>query len=166
MEHQRGFPRQVIRALLPLALLAAIAGCGFIAAAPASPPTEAVALSYLQGLVAAVASRDPAAICALGTPTCARTLGLADPALLPTTAPRVVGTRAIEPSRRSDGAWDVGGRVLALCGTDGRQQPFYAELLVFYSGSSLISTNPVYWRGATVPTSETTRGLEPAPACS
>jgi hypothetical protein len=165
VEHQRGIPRQVIRAAVILALIAAISGCGSPAWTPPAPPSEAAARSYLQRLVAAVATRDPAAICALGTPTCAKTLDLSDPALLPTGHPRVVATRTIEPSRRPDGIWDVGGRVLALCGLDGRQQPYSSELLVFASGTSLVSTNPVFWQGTTVPIAETADGPASSSSC-
>lgn len=154
MDAERRATREVRRAALALALAVAVVGCGTLSPAPApTPPSEAAALSYAQSLFAAVASRNADAICALGTSTCKKTLSQADPALLPRTSPRVIGTRLIEPSQRSDGSWEYGGRLIALCGDDGLKQPYYSELLVFYSGQSLISTNPVYWQGATVPTS-------------
>jgi len=64
--------------------------------------------------------------------------------------------------QKADGTWIVGGQVLEVCGVDGHNKPFYSELLVFYDGDRLISTNPLYWSGLRVSMSDTTTLPSPA----
>ena len=66
----------------------------------------------------------------------------ADLTSVPRTLPKVIGTRIIASTQKADGTWIVGGQVLEVCGVDGHNEPFYSELLVFYDGDRLISTNP------------------------
>ena len=93
------------------------------------------------------------------------TLREADPVTVPRTEPVVVGTRVIMPNRLPDGVWAVGGRVLELCGRDGRNQPYYSEMLVFGDGDRLISTGTVFWIGVRI-ASDPAVGSAPAPPAS
>jgi hypothetical protein len=132
-------------------ILALVAACVPIGAfTPPPPPSADAATAFLDHLVTLVAESGAGAACSLGASTCPKSLRESDPATVPATPPRVIGTAVIEPKLRSDGAWDTGGRVLMLCGVDGLGRPYYAELLVFQDGTRLIATNPLYWTGTCV----------------
>jgi hypothetical protein len=132
--------------------------------APGTPSSEA-ALAYFDNVVDLVERGDVLSICTLGSGTCAHDLRNADLTSVPRTLPRVIGTRVIASTPKADGTWIVGGQVLEVCGVDGHNEPFYSELLVFYDGDRLVSTNPLYWSGLRVSTSDTTTSLL-QPACS
>ncbi len=134
-----------VRAFAVLALV--LAGCAGASYTPQPPPSEEEAEGYLRTVVSIVTSGDLTALCQLGSGTCQQTLREADPAAVPRTGPTVIGTRVIAPSSLPDGSWIVGGRVLELCGRDGRNRRYYSEMLVFRDGDRLISTVPIYWLG-------------------
>jgi hypothetical protein len=134
-----------IRIVPILALV--LAGCGSPSSTPLQPPSEAAAAGYLRTVVGIVLSGDLTTLCERGSGTCQQTLQGIDPATVPHTEPVVTGTRVIAPSPGPDGAWSVGGRVLELCGRDGRNQAYSSEMLVFGPEDQLISTGTVFWLG-------------------
>ena len=142
-----------------------VAACAGTPAPPPSPPTEAAARAYLDAVVALVASGDPFAICEVGSSTCEQTIRKSDLAAVPSSAPTVIGSRVIEPTRLPSGIWNQGGRVLELCGRDGLDQPYYSEMLVFDDGGRLISTATPYWLGIRIAESPVVGGPEAHPAC-
>jgi hypothetical protein len=152
----------------PLAALVLVIGCTpSTAVAPPAPPTEEAARAHLRAVVAVVESGDLGLLCALGSGTCEMELRNADPALRPADPPILVGSEAILPTPRGDGAWDLGGRLLQLIGCNGADEPYFAEMLVFESGGRLISNNTLYWLGGRVARSSTVGGeppLAPPPA--
>jgi hypothetical protein len=107
-------------------------------------------------------SGDLTTLCEFGSGTCRQTLDGIDPATVPHAEPVVVGTRVIEPSQLPGGAWNVGGRILELCGRDGRNQPYSSEILVFGPDDHLISTGTVFWIGTKI-ASDPVTGSSPAP---
>lgn len=50
------------------------------------------------------------------------------------------------------GAGTVAGRVLVICGTDGRGRPYRSEMLVFRDGSGLRAINPIFWDNMAIAT--------------
>lgn len=139
-----------MRSILWAAILASLVACGRAAYTPPPPPTPEAAQAYLSQLVALVADSGAQAACSVGASTCAHSLQEADPAAFPRLAPHVVGTDVLPASQRPDGTWETGGRILKVCGIDGKHKPYYSELLIFQDGDRLISTNPLYWTGTTV----------------
>jgi hypothetical protein len=139
---------------------AIIVGCARIANTAPPIPTAEAALAYFDEVVDLVERGGVHSICTLGSGTCAHDLRNADLTAVPGTLPSVVGTRVVAP----DGIWLVGGRVLEVCGVDGHNRPFYSELLVFYEGDRLVSTNPLYWSRLRV-TTATTIALPPPATC-
>jgi hypothetical protein len=87
-------------------------------------------------------------LCALGGGNCQQILDGAGP--VPDAPPTVIGSRVVEPTHLPDGNWDVGGRVLAVCGIDGRGQPYRSEVIVFQDGPTLRIIEPVYWSGYSI----------------
>jgi hypothetical protein len=144
-------------------ILTVVVACGPVANTAPPPPTTEAALGYLDQVVALVAGGDVLSVCSLGSGTCAHDLRNADLTAVPRTSPAVLGTRVVAPSQRPDGIWMAGGRVLEVCGIDGNDRPYYSELLVFYDGDRLISTNPLFWSGIRVTTSATTAQSSPRP---
>ena len=134
---------------------------------PPPPPTEGQARGHLDRIVDIVAGGDLSTICELGSGTCAGDLRATDPALVPDAMPIVVGIEAIQPTRRSDGAWDSGGLLLQLCGIDGAGTPYFSEMLVFDAGSGdLRAINTLYWLGMRIARGSTTVGAgAPPPTC-
>ena len=122
---------------------------------PASPPTEAQARATLDRAVELARSGDFAGLCAIGDGNCERTLVEAGEDAVPALPPTVVGTRVIEPRRVGWGRWELGGRVLDVCGTDGRGQPYRTEVLVFQDGHAMRIINAVYWSRLAIATSDT-----------
>lgn len=167
MDPERLVPSIAVRrsgALLGV-IVAVLTACAPTANTAPSAPTREAALLYFDQLVALVERGDVQSICTLGSGTCAHDLRNADLTSVPRTLPKVIGTRLLGSTQRADGTWNVGGQVLEVCGIDGQNKPFYSELLVFYDGDRLISTNPLYWSGLRVATSGTTAQESP-PSCS
>ncbi len=117
---------------------------------PAPPPTEAQARAALDEAVSLARAGDFTGLCAIGGGNCQRTLDDAGRDAVPTAAPTVIGTRVIEPTQLAGGAWDLGGRVLGVCGIDGRGQPYRSEVLVFQDGQTMRMIEPVYWSRLTI----------------
>lgn len=152
------------RAAAFVVLALVLAGCGGPSYAPAPPPSEEAALGHLRAVVDIVMSGDLTTLCQLGSGTCQQTLQGVDPGAVPRTEPTVIGTRAIAPSQSPDGTWLVGGRVLELCGRDGRDEPYYSEMLVFRDGDRLISTATAFWIGFRIASGPHVGGPPPPPA--
>lgn len=147
------------------AILALVVGCGPGAYTPPPPPTEQAALAYLDEVVRLVESGRVESICSLASGTCPLELRAMDAAAVPALPPRVIGTRVLAPKRNSDGTWAIGGRVISVCGVDGRGKPYSSEMLVFSDGNQLISTNTLYWTGSHVATGDTTGSPLPQAGC-
>jgi hypothetical protein len=167
MDPERLVPGMAVRRSVALLALAAamVLGCAPTANPAPRAPTSEAALAYFRQLVDLVERGDVLSICTLGSGTCAHDLRNADLGSVPKAVPKVIGTRSLASTQEVDGTWNVGGQVLELCGIDGHNRPFYSELLVFYDGDRLISTNPLYWSGLRVATADTTAQPSP-PSCS
>lgn len=159
-------PRSVatMRGGASFVLALVLAGCGSASYTPPPPPSEEEAAEYLRTVVEIVTSGDLTTLCRLGSGTCQHTLQGVDPAAVPRSGPTVIGTRVIAPTRSADGTWIVGGRVLELCGRDGRNRPYYSEMLVFRDGDRLISTVPIYWLGIRIASGPDVGSPAPPPA--
>jgi hypothetical protein len=138
------------------AIVAVLIACAPTANTPPREPTREAAIAYFGRVVDLVERGDVLAICTLGSGTCAHDIRNADLTAVPRTLPTVIGTRLLASTQEAGGTWNIGGQVLEVCGIDGHNRPFYSELLVFYDGDRLISTNPLYWSGSRVATSDTT----------
>lgn len=143
-------------------IAALVIGCAPTANTAPRTPTSGAALVYFINVVDLVERGDVLSICTLGSGTCAHDLRNADLTSVPRTLPKVIGTRVMASTQKADGTWIVGGQVLEVCGFDGHNKPFYSQLLVFYDGDRLISTNPLYWSGLRVSMSDTTTLPSPA----
>jgi hypothetical protein len=162
----RGRPR-IVKRLGAWALIVMLAAaCGPAAFVPPAAPTPEAAQVYLDQVVALVEGGNVASVCSMGGGTCQHSLEAADPGAIPNTPPRVVGTRVLAPNQHADGSWDVGGRVIQVCGTDGKGDPYFSELLVFYDAGRLISTNPLFWTRTLVVTGPATAPSAPPNPCS
>lgn len=124
-----------------------VAACGPGSVTPPPPPTEAEVAAYLSRVEAIVASGALATLCTLGSGTCAKTLQMVDLSTVPTTLPIVLGTRIVPSVALADGTEQIGGRVLELCGLDGKGAAYYSEVLVFHGLQGLLGKEPVYWTG-------------------
>ncbi len=151
--------------LLVIASLLGACGGTYV---PPPPPTESDALAYLNTVVDVAKSGDPTALCALGGGNCERILrqvgGLAT---VPSKPPVVTGSFAIQPTRRPDGAWDTGGRVLFLCAGSVQGLSVQTDMLVFRNDAGkLISIEPVYWSGIQIDLTRATNiGRAGRPLC-
>jgi hypothetical protein len=114
---------------------------------PPSPPSETAARAALARAVAYARARDFAGLCSLSDGNCSFLLQHAGRDAVPPDPPSVYGTRMLEPTRLSNGAWDGGGRVLQVCGVDGHARPYRSEVLAFTTGSTITLINSVYWSG-------------------
>jgi hypothetical protein len=159
------FPRSVSRRFVLGAILALVVGCGPGAYTPPPPPTEEAAIAHLDEVVRLVQSGGVESICSFGSGTCPHELRAMDAAAVPALRPHVVGTRVLAPKRNADGTWAIGGRVISLCGVDGRGEPYSSEMLVFSDGNRLISTNTLYWTGSHVATGDSTGSPLPQAGC-
>ena len=147
--------RSLPRVLVGAVLVAAVAVLGRELApgalnsafAPPPPPTEAAARAALDRAVAYARAGDFDGLCGLSDGNCSFLLQQADRDAVPPDPPTVYGTRVLQPTRLSNGAWDTGGRVLQVCGIDGRGMPYRSEVLAFTIGSTITLINPVYWSG-------------------
>jgi hypothetical protein len=118
---------------------------------PHPPPSEAEAHEHLAKVVELVAAGEWQRVCELGSGTCPDEVRDADPAAVPANRPIVLGSEAIQPTLRQDGASDLGGLVLRLCGRNGLDAPYHSEMLVFRdAGGRLVSINTLYWLGSRV----------------
>jgi hypothetical protein len=92
--------------LLVIASLLGACGGTYV---PPPPPSDADARAYLNAVVDVARAGDPTRLCALGGGTCERALREAGgTAAVPAGRPVVVGSVAIQPTRRADGDWDTG----------------------------------------------------------
>ena len=138
---------------LGVSVLVALAlGLGAVAwtvgqAHPAPPPSEAQARAALDEAVAFARAGDFTNLCAMGGLDCQEILDEAGRAAVPDAPPTVYASRVVEPSQLPGGDWDVGGRVLAVCGTDGQGRPYRGEVIVFQDGATMRMIEPVYWSG-------------------
>ena len=147
MSNLRRLPATALSVVLALLT----AACVVPAATPLPPPTELEARDHLAKVVQMVLGNAIENVCELGSGTCPVELRNADLAAIPAGAPVVLGTETIQPSLRQDGAWDLGGLLLKLCGRDGRDEPYYSEMLVFReAGNRLVAINALYWLGSRV----------------
>ena len=110
-----------------------------------SLPSRAEAEGLLDRIVSLAQHGDFAGLCNLGDGNCWTNLEAAGRDAVPSLPPRVVATWVMSGSSTGPGAGTVGGRVLVLCGTDGRGRPYRSEMLVFRDGSALRAINPVFW---------------------
>lgn len=133
--------------------------------APALPPSDAAAREHLGRIVAVVLSGDLERLCELGDGTCGAQLRAVDPATVPRLAPLVVASEAIDPVRRADGLWATGGRLLRLCGRDGRGRPYASEMLVFVAEGRLVATGAVFWTDLRIAREPVVGGAAPAIGC-
>jgi hypothetical protein len=135
---------------------------------PPAPPSDADAIAYLNAVVDVAKAGNPAALCTLGSGNCERTLGEAGgPGAVPGGRPVVVGSVAIQPTRRADGGWDTGGRLLFLCVVDAQGGSVETDMLVFRNDAGkLVSIEPVYWSGIQIDLSRATNiGKAVRPSC-
>jgi hypothetical protein len=145
-----------------MALLVVACSIG-VGLTPGPAPTEDAAAAYLADVVRVVLTGDLDRLCDLGGGTCLRELDDGGDSV-PHTAPRLLGSVVVPATARSDGTWNVGGRLLRLCGIDGLGRPYYSEMLVFEDEGRLISREPVFWTGIRIETGPmVTRTPEPAP---
>ncbi len=114
---------------------------------PPPPPSDAQARAALDRAVAYARAYDFDGLCSLSDGNCSFLLQQAGRDAVPSDPPTVYGERVLQPTHLSNGAWDGGGRVLQVCGIDGRGHPYRSEVLAFTTGSTITLINPVYWSG-------------------
>ena len=114
---------------------------------PPPPPSDAQARAALDRAVAYARAFDFDGLCGLSDGNCSFLLQHAGRDAVPPDPPTVYGERVLPPAQFPDGAWDGGGRVLQVCGIDGRGRPYRSEVLAFTNGSTVTLINPVYWSG-------------------
>jgi hypothetical protein len=153
-----------VRTLLIVAATFALAFSGCVGTTPRTIPTAEEATASLNRLVTLARAGDFEELCAIGDGNCPRTLAEVGADARPLDPPTVVGSRSVEPNEVS-GA--LGGRVLELCGVDGRGREYYSEILVFRDDAGLLRViNPVYWSGITIAGGQTTIASPAAtPSC-
>ncbi len=110
-----------------------------------TPPSPAEAKGLLDRIVSLAQHGDFAGLCNLGDGNCWTNLEAAGRDAVPSLSPRVVATWVMSGSSTGLGAGTVAGRVLVICGTDGRGRPYRSEMLVFRDGSGLRAINPIFW---------------------
>lgn len=71
---------------------------------------------------------------------------------VPAEPPQIVDTYLIPTKKLGNGMTQQGGRLLVVCGIDGRAKPYRTEMLVFSGGwlHGLSAMNVVYWSGASI----------------
>ena len=117
----------------------------------------------MASVVAIVESGDLRHLCDLGSGTCKHTLDGVDPTTVPTTAPTILETLVFEPQTLPDGASQVGGRLVELCGRDGLGKLYFSEILVFRGDRQLLGKDPVYWIGLRIARGNVTETPRPQP---
>jgi hypothetical protein len=113
-------------------------------------PTRDEAVGLLDDAVRLARAHDFSGLCRLGGGNCLSVLDAAGRDAVPAAAPTVAGDTVLPPSTRGDGSVDVGGRVLVLCGVDGRARPYRTEMVVFFQNGKLTAIEPIYWSGMSV----------------
>lgn len=133
-------------------------------------PSSGEAEGLLDRIVSLAQQGDFAGLCDLGDGNCWTNVEAAGRDAVPSASPRVVATWVVPASSTGPGAGTVGGRVLVLCGTDGRGRPYRSEMLVFRDGSALRAINPVFWDNIAIaagsvnpPTATSVSGCDEAP---
>jgi hypothetical protein len=131
------------------ALLILVAGCAMPEPTPPQPPTEDEAIAFLNELTALALAGDLEGMCDFaGGGNCAHAVENAGGTVaVPEDPPVIAGTRLI-PSRQEGEGYSIGGRLLVLCGTDGRQRPYRTEMLVSRYLGEVYAINAVFWSGA------------------
>jgi len=147
---------------LVLALVLGVLGCADPVPGTPGPPSDGEARAYLDRVVDLVLGERLNELCRTGSGTCERTLSRADPATVPTTRPVVLGTRIL-PAWRGDGSSVVGGRIIDLCGIDGRGNVYRSEILVFRDADRIIGKEPVFWIGLRIASGPLARAPGPVP---
>ena len=153
----RSLPRVLVGGALVLAVaVVAIVGAQFAPRAlnaafvPPPPPSDAAARATLDRAVAYARAYDFDGLCGLSDGNCSFLLQQAGRDAVPPDPPTVYGERVLQPTQLANGAWDGGGRVLQVCGIDGRGNPYRSEVLAFTTGSTITLINPVYWSGVSI----------------
>jgi hypothetical protein len=131
-------------AALPLLVTA----CSLPDPTPPPPPTEDEAIAFLNAVTALAMAGDLEGMCDFaGGGICENIVDeVGGQVAVPDDPPVIAGTRLI-PSRREGDGFSVGGRLLVLCGIDGRQRPYRTEMLVSRFRGELYAVNAVYWGG-------------------
>ena len=150
----RSLPRLLVGGVLVVAL-AAVAFLGSQLAprvlnsvfVPPPPPSDAQARAALDRAVAYARAFDFDGLCGPSDGNCSFLLQQAGRDAVPPDPPTVYGERVLQPTQVANGAWDGGGRVLQVCGIDGRGNPYWSEVLAFTTGSTVTLINLVYWSG-------------------
>ena len=154
------FRRRETGCAVLLASLLVLSACGFVPdPTPGAPPNEEEAIVFMEELVALAQAADLEGMCThAGGGNCNTLVDEAGGAAgVPQDPPTLAGTRLI-PSRGSADALQVGGILLVLCGTDGRQQPYRTEMLVSRFRGEMYAINAVYWSGFNLAVSSDTGG--------
>jgi hypothetical protein len=123
-------------------------------------PTDVEAVAFLNQAVALAAAGNFDELCALGGGNCEETLEDAGRDAVPSGPPLVLRTWLVIGSGTS-----TGGRILEVCGIDGRQRPYRTQILVFpdIDGDGFRAIEPVYWSGMTIAAGNVV-GPQPTPA--
>ena len=164
----RSLPRLLVGGVLVVAL-AAVAFLGSQLAprvlnsafVPPPPPADAQARAALDRAVAYARALDFDGLCSLSDGNCSIILQQAGRDAVPPDPPTVYGGRVLQPTQLANGAWDGGGRVLQVCGIDGRGNPYRSEVLAFTTGSTVTLINPIYWSGVGI---QSNAGAQAAPS--
>lgn len=128
-------------------LFVIVAAALFGGCSSAAIPTPEEASAVLDQLVAFAQAGDLEGLCSIGDGNCEATLDDVGPGSAPHDRPIVLGQRVVAPDAATG---SVGGRVIAVCGTDGVGRAYRSEILVFRAGANLRAINPVFWSGITI----------------
>ena len=126
------------------------------APSPGPSPTPEEAVAFLSQAVELARAGRWEDLCAIGSANCERALADAGKEAVPLDPPTVRRTWLVNSTAEA-----VGGRVLEVCGVDGRNEPYVTEILVFRLGSETRAIEPVYWSGIVIATDPVV-GDEPA----
>jgi hypothetical protein len=117
----------------------------------APPPSEVETVEFLDHIVDLARAGDFDALCAVGGGNCRRALGDAGADAVPDAAPTILGTWLLGDTP-AGGGYSVGGRILEVCGVDGRGRTFRTQMLIFSESGQLKAIEPVYWSGIRIAT--------------
>lgn len=155
-------PRRLVApGLIVLALV--LIGCATPVATGVTLPSDEEARSFLATAVGLARSGSWEELCALGGGNCEETLNDAGRDAVPADGPIVLATWLVTSTPAGDGRVNQGGRILEVCGIDGRDRPYRTQMLVFREAEKLIAIEPIYWSGMTV-ASGSVVGPKPTPA--
>ncbi len=138
--------------------LLVLSACGFVPDPTPDPiPTEAQSIAFMRELVVLAQAGDLDGMCRhAGGGNCDELVDAAGGRLsVPSDPPILAGTRLI-PGTSSGNSGTVGGMLLVLCGTDGRQRPYRTEMLVSRFHGEVYAINAVYWSGSKLAVSSNT----------